>query len=140
MVEIWRASRVSAYSSRSFSAIVSDRITMYMIGWSFGLTLRKLGGRGSALGSWPSAAEIAAWTSWAALSMLRSSANWMVILVWPIELDDVIWSMPGMVENWFSSGPATPDAMVTGSAPGSWALTLTVGKSIFGRSDTGRVK
>ncbi len=72
--------------------------------------------------------------------MLRSSENWMVILVEPIELDELIWSMPGMVENWFSSGAATPEAMVTGSAPGNWALTLTVGKSTLGRSETGRVK
>ena len=29
--------------------------------------------------------------------------------------------MPGMVENWFSSGVATDDAMVSGSAPGRLA-------------------
>ena len=78
---------------------MSDNIEMYMIGWSFGLTLRKLGGRGSALGNWPSAALIAACTSWAARSILRSRENWMVMLVWPMELFELIWSMPGMVEN-----------------------------------------
>src|ERR1700748_1282030 len=113
MVEIWRASKVSAYSSRSFSAIVLEYIVMYMMGWSLGLTLRKLGGRGSDLGRKPSAALMPACTSCAARSILRSSENWMVMLVWPMELVELIWSMLGMVENWFSSGPATPEAMVT---------------------------
>ena len=80
MVEISRDSRVSAYSSRSWICIVSENIEMYMIGWSLGLTLRKLGGRGSALGNLPSAALIAACTSWAALSILRSSENCIVML------------------------------------------------------------
>ena len=47
--------------------------------------------------------------------------------------------MPWMVENWFSSGEATDDAMVSGSAPGRLANTEMVGKSILGRSETGRV-
>ena len=48
--------------------------------------------------------------------------------------------MPAMVENWFSSGAATADAMVSGSAPGRLALTWMVGKSTLGSSLTGRVK
>ncbi len=42
-----------------------------------------------------------------------------------------------MVENCFSKGVATADAIVSGLAPGRLALTLIVGKSTFGRSLTG---
>ena len=42
-------------------------------------------------------------------------------------LDDVIESSPEMVVNCRSSGLATADAMVFGSAPGSPALTFSVG-------------
>ena len=44
-----------------------------------------------------------------------------------------------MVAKAFSSGVATADAMVSGSAPGRTALTLIVGKSMFGSSLTGSV-
>ncbi len=44
---------------------------------------------------------------------------------------------PEIVENCFSSGSATADAIVSGLAPGSEALTEIVGKSIAGRSATG---
>jgi hypothetical protein len=46
----------------------------------------------------------------------------MVIEVSPSLLDEVIESMPAMVENWRSSGVATEAAMVSGSAPASLAL------------------
>ncbi len=46
--------------------------------------------------------------------------------------------MPAMVENCFSSGVATEEAMVSGLAPGSAADTCSVGKSTLGRSATGR--
>ena len=111
-----------------------------MIGKSAGLTLRNVGGCGIDLGNWRWAPEIAACTSWAAASMLRSRVNWMVMLVKPWLECEVIESMPAMVENWFSSGAATPDAMVSGSAPGRLALTWMVGKSTLGRSLTGRLK
>ena len=55
-------------------------------------------------------------------------------------LVDVIWSMPWIAENWFSSGEATDEAMVSGSAPGRLANTEMVGKSILGRSETGRLE
>ena len=42
-----------------------------------------------------------------------------MMLVWPRELVDVIESMPAMVENCFSSGVATDEAIVSGLAPGS---------------------
>jgi len=38
--------------------------------------------------------------SWAAASMLRSSVNWIVMLLTPSALTDVIESMPAIVENW----------------------------------------
>ena len=61
----------------------------------------------------------------------------MVMLVCPSEFVDVIESMPAMVENCFSSGVATEEAIVSGLAPGREALTRIVGKSTFGRSLTG---
>jgi hypothetical protein len=45
--------------------------------------------------------------------------------------------MPGMVENSFSRGVATDEAMVSGLAPGRLALTEMEGKSTAGRSLTG---
>jgi len=42
-------------------------------------------------------------------------------------LVDVIVSTPGMVENCFSSGVATDDAIVSGLAPDRLAETLIVG-------------
>ena len=94
---------------------------MNMMGMSAGFTLRKVGGCGIALGRLRVAAEMAACTSCAAPSRLRLRLNWIWMLVRPCSLDEVIWSMPLMVENWFSSGEATDEAMVSGSAPGSEA-------------------
>ena len=42
---------------------------------------------------------MAACTSWPAASMLRFSVNWIVMLVTPSALVDVIESMPAIVEN-----------------------------------------
>ena len=53
-------------------------------------------------------------------------------------LVELIELNPEMVENCFSSGVATDDAMVSGLAPGRLALTTMVGKSTLGRSLTGR--
>ena len=55
----------------------------------------------------------------------------------PSALMDVIESTPAMVENCFSSGVATDEAIVDGLAPGRLALTWIVGKSTLGRSLTG---
>ena len=44
-------------------------------------------------------AAIAVWTSAPALSMLRSRSNWSVTFELPVELYDVISSMPAMVVN-----------------------------------------
>ena len=77
------------------------------------------------------------WTSWAAASRLRLRLNCNVICVDPVALDEVIESTPAMVENCFSSGIATADAMVSGVAPGRLAETKMVGKSTLGKSLTG---
>src|ERR1700687_1489416 len=61
----------------------------------------------------------------------------MVMPVCPREFVDGIESMPAIVENCFSSGVATEDAIVSGLAPGRDALTRMVGKSTLGRSLTG---
>jgi len=61
--------------------------------------------------------------------MLRSAANSSVIEVLPSVLLELIVTSPAIVENCFSSGSATEDAIVSGLAPGSDALTLIVGVS-----------
>src|SRR5512147_1232697 len=76
-------------------------------------------------------------TSWAAASMFLLRLNWSVICATPCPDTEVMLSRPAMVENWRSRGVATADAMVSGLAPGSDAFTRTVGKSTFGRSETG---
>src|SRR5258708_15222361 len=53
-------------------------------------------------GSWRAADAIAEFTSCAAASMSRSSANTMVMRVTPCPLTELISSMPAMVENCFS--------------------------------------
>src|SRR5581483_503369 len=75
--------------------------------------------------------------SWAAASIFRSSANCTTIWVAPMLDVDVMLSMPAIVENCFSSGVATVDAIVSGLATGRVALTVIVGESTFGRSLTG---
>ena len=60
----------------------------------------------------------------------------MTICVCPRLDVDVMLSMPAIVENSFSSGVATVAAMVCGLVPGRVALTVIVGKSTLGRSDT----
>jgi hypothetical protein len=128
---------VSANSLTAESGSVSDRSARKRIGDSAGLTFRKEGGLGMSGGNCRSAAEIAVCTSSAAPSMSRVSLNWMVTEVVPKALVEVIESMPAIVENCFSSGVATEDAMVSGLAPGRFALTEIVGKSMVGRSLTG---
>jgi hypothetical protein len=45
-----------------------------------------------------------------------------------------------MRPNWRSKGVATEEAMISGLAPGKLAFTVTVGKSTWGRGDTGSRK
>src|SRR5262249_10149076 len=71
--------------------------------------------------------------------MLRSSVNWMVMLLTPSALVDVIESMPAIVLNCRSSGVATAEAIVSGVAPGRVAMTWIVGQCTCGASWTGRL-
>jgi hypothetical protein len=50
---------------------------------------------------------------------------------------DVICIKPGIWPNCRSSGVATEDATVLGSAPGSCAVTWMVGESTLGKAATG---
>src|SRR5438067_1051173 len=79
-------------------------------------------------------------TSTAAPSRLRDRSNWIVMLVDPSWLVEVIWVMPEIVLNWRSRGVATDDAIVSGLAPGKAAFTWIVGKSTLGKSLTGRAR
>src|SRR5580658_5838549 len=76
-------------------------------------------------------------TSRAAASISRLRSNWIVTLVEPRVLDEVISVTEAMCPNWRSRGVATDDAMVSGLAPGSEADTEMVGKSTWGKGDTG---
>jgi len=98
------------------------------------------GGDGMSVGKKPWERAMAACTSCAAASMLRLRSNCRVIEVEPSELDDDMLSIPAIVENWFSSGVATEDAITSGLAPGSEASTWMVGYSTFGKLLTGREK
>src|SRR5256885_11493236 len=62
----------------------------------------------------------------------------MVMVLLPATLTEVIESTPAIIENCFSRGVATDDAMVWASVPASVAVTLMVGKSTLGSSLTGR--
>jgi len=84
-------------------------------------------------GRTPEAALMAALTSWAAASMLRSRSNWMLMAVVPRVLVETIELTEGMEEKDFSSGVATVAAIVSGLAPGRDAVTVTVGNSTLGR-------
>src|ERR1051326_7881078 len=98
-----------------------------MIGWSAGLTLRKVGGEGMFGGSCPSAWVIIDCTSWAAASIFRLRSNCRLICVLPWVLVDDMESSPAMVENCRSRGVATEEAMVSGLAPGRPAVPVMGG-------------
>ena len=72
---------------------------MTRIGWSAGFTLRNDGGAVNPAGRSGMAAEMAVCTSTAALSMFRFRSNCITTLLLPVELDEVISSMPAMVVN-----------------------------------------
>src|SRR5580692_8739719 len=107
------------------------------IGESAGFTFRYEGLLGRFVGNCPRAALMAACTSRAAASMSRSRLNCRVMLVDPSELDEVISLTAAILPNSRSSGVATDEAMVSGLAPGSDALTEMVGNSTCGNGDTG---
>src|SRR4029079_12316106 len=136
-IEMRCAMNVSAYSSSCDSGIRSDVNEKKMIGESAGFTFWYDGGM-MPCGRSLSVLAIIAWTSCAAPSIERSSVDCIVIDIQPRPDDDVMLSMPAIVENCFSSGVATADAIVSGLAPGRLAFTVIVGKSTVGKSLTGR--
>jgi hypothetical protein len=93
---------------------------------------------GKLAGNWLRAALMAACTSRAAASMFRFRSNCIAIPVLPNWLEEVIWLIAAMRPNCRSSGVATADAIVCGSAPGNEAPTLITGKSMVGNEATGR--
>src|SRR6201999_815766 len=115
----------------------SDVAPSMRIGESVGLTFLYVGGVVMVLGSCPLAALMAASTSEHAPSMLRERSNCRTIWVELVWLDDVISDTPGIKANCDSSGCATEDAMVSGSAPGRLADTWMVGKSTSGNGASG---
>ena len=58
----------------------------------------------------------------------------------PSWLPEVSWVTPGISDSCRSSGVATLEAMVSGLAPGRPADTWMVGKSTWGRAETGSWK
>ena len=62
-------------------------------------------------------------------SISRSCSNSRVMVVLPRVLAELITERPEIVENCLSSGVATEEAIVSGLAPGSVALTVIVGES-----------
>src|SRR6478672_4369682 len=96
-------------------------------GASDGFALRYVGFERRVAGRSTREALIAACTSRAAPSMLRDSSNCRLMRALPTWLDEVISLTPEIVPRWRSSGVATLVAMVSGLAPGSWALTEIVG-------------
>ena len=102
-------------------------MVMNSTGASAGLTLRYDGKSVISIGNWRWARSKAACTSTAASLTLMLVSNSSVSDELPSVLDDVIRVRPAIVENCFSSGSATDDAMVSGDAPGKSAETLITG-------------
>ena len=78
---------------------------------------------GMPLGSWERAALMAACTSRAASSTLRSRSKRRLTVLCPWMLTELISVMPAMVPSARSSGVATVAAMDSGLAPGMRACT-----------------
>src|SRR5215813_9537892 len=64
----------------------------------------------------------------------------MVICEFPVLLFDVISVIPAIRPKLRSRGVVTAEAIVSGLAPGRFALTLSVGYSTWGSGATGRKK
>jgi hypothetical protein len=82
-------------------------------------------------------ALMAACTSRAAPLMSRSMSNCRMIRVEPWLERLLMVLTPAITPRERSRGVATLDAMISGLAPGSEALTTMTGKSMFGSGDTG---
>ena len=117
---------------------MSEVIAITRIGESAGLILRYVGGPGRLIGRSLEAALMAACTSRAAESTVRSRSNWMVTDAPPSVLIDVISETPEIWLSRFSNGAASDEATVSGSAPGREAVTMMTGKSTRGSAATGR--
>src|ERR1041384_758256 len=100
-----------------YSGTVGEVTAMNSTGWSAGFTFLYDGGLGISGGRRLAVRAIAAWTSWAAASMLRSRVKVSVTCEEPWMLTELMESMPAIVENSLSSGRATEEAMVSGLAP-----------------------
>src|SRR4029453_8359865 len=109
-----------------------------MIGACDGLIFRYVGIPGKALGKSDRDALMAACTSRAAALMSLPRSNCTQIRVDPCELFDRISLTPAIVPSARSSGVATLEAIVSGLAPGSDALTEMTGKSTCGSGETAR--
>ena len=97
--EIWLiccAIFTSALSSTTVRGRRSEVADNSMMGESAGLTFLQVGGVGRFLGNWPEAALMAACTSLAAPSMLRSRSNWIVIALEPSDEVEVSCDTPGI--------------------------------------------
>src|SRR6185437_6843826 len=129
--------RFSAYESSSESAIEGEVSVTKMIENSPGFTFRYEGGVVISTGRLRDARKSAACTSTAASSMLRSWLNSSVMFVSPCVDVELITSRLEMVENCFSSGVATDEAMVSGLAPGRRAVTWMIGVSNWGSAAIG---
>ena len=77
-------------------------------------------------------------TSWAALSMSRSSTNWQLMRAVPACTCELTSSMPLMVESASSRGRTTWVVISSGVDPGSVMLMLTVAGSARGKRSTPR--
>src|SRR6185369_3735659 len=77
-------------------------------------------------------------TSWAALSMSRSSTNWQLMRAVPACTCELTSSIPLMVESASSRGSTTWVVISSGVEPGSLMLMLTVAGSARGKRSTPR--
>ena len=77
-------------------------------------------------------------TSWAALSISRSSTNWQLMRARPACTWEVTSSMPLMVDSASSKGRTTWVVISSGVAPGRDTAMLTVAGSARGKRSTPR--
>ena len=124
---IFCCSRLDTASYTCPGVLVLDVSAKIITGAAAGLALRYVGLLRRVDGRSARAALMAPWTSRAAESICRFRSNCSVTRVEPVLLLDVISLTPAMTASRRSSGVATLDAMVSGLAPGSDALTEITG-------------
>src|SRR5438105_4187313 len=106
--------RTTTSSTKRLNSVVgsvSEVIAIDRIGDSAGLVFWYVGGFGRLRGSVPPAALMAVCTSCAAASMSRSRSKRSVMFVVPIELADVLSTVPGVEEKARPGGGARELAM-----------------------------